>query len=129
MSFWPSDANILLSLVLMNRLPLPWSLKGTHSICFICFIRSHLVLTTCLHINLDRSKEFMRVRKSCNYNFCFFVVCYRCKLAQVNGWGVMVSHRSGETEDTIIADLVVGLCTGQVSSGQTMVDTSISLLL
>ena len=39
----------------------------------------------------------------------------RCKLAQENGWGVMVSHRSGETEDTFIADLVVGLCTGQVS--------------
>ena len=31
------------------------------------------------------------------------------------GWGVMVSHRSGETEDTTIADLVVGLGTGQVS--------------
>ena len=30
------------------------------------------------------------------------------------GWGVMVSHRSGETEDTFIADLVVGLATGQV---------------
>jgi hypothetical protein len=41
----------------------------------------------------------------------------RCKLAQENGWGVMVSHRSGETEDTFIADLVVGLCTGQVSGG------------
>lgn len=39
---------------------------------------------------------------------------HRCKLAQENGWGVMVSHRSGETEDTFIADLVVGLCTGQV---------------
>ena len=26
----------------------------------------------------------------------------------------MVSHRSGETEDTFIADLVVGLCAGQV---------------
>ena len=38
-----------------------------------------------------------------------------CKLSQQNGWGVMVSHRSGETEDTTIADLVVGLCTGQVS--------------
>uniref|UniRef100_A0A8C2XIP4 phosphopyruvate hydratase n=1 Tax=Cyclopterus lumpus TaxID=8103 RepID=A0A8C2XIP4_CYCLU len=33
-----------------------------------------------------------------------------CKMAQSNGWGVMVSHRSGETEDTFIADLVVGLC-------------------
>lgn len=40
-----------------------------------------------------------------------------CKLAQDNGWGVMVSHRSGETEDTFIADLVVGLCTGQIKTG------------
>lgn len=42
-------------------------------------------------------------------------VSVSCKLAQSNGWGVMVSHRSGETEDTFIADLVVGLCTGQVT--------------
>ncbi|NWS13937.1 ENOB enolase, partial [Pachyramphus minor] len=40
-----------------------------------------------------------------------------CKLAQSHGWGVMVSHRSGETEDTFIADLVVGLCTGQIKTG------------
>ena len=40
-----------------------------------------------------------------------------CKLAQGNDWGVMVSHRSGETEDTFIADLVVGLCTGQIKTG------------
>ena len=37
-----------------------------------------------------------------------------CKMSQEAGWGVMVSHRSGETEDNFIADLVVGLCTGQV---------------
>jgi enolase len=40
-----------------------------------------------------------------------------CKMSQDNGWGVMVSHRSGETEDTFIADLVVGLCTGQIKTG------------
>ena len=40
-----------------------------------------------------------------------------CKLAQGAGWGVMVSHRSGETEDTTIADLVVGLRTGQIKTG------------
>ena len=45
----------------------------------------------------------------------------RCRLAQENGWGVMVSHRSGETEDTFIADLVVGLCTGQVSAREPFV--------
>lgn len=40
-----------------------------------------------------------------------------CNLAQSKGWGVMVSHRSGETEDTFIADLVVGLQTGQIKTG------------
>uniref|UniRef100_A0A2K6V1V5 phosphopyruvate hydratase n=1 Tax=Saimiri boliviensis boliviensis TaxID=39432 RepID=A0A2K6V1V5_SAIBB len=39
-----------------------------------------------------------------------------CKLAQSNSLGVMVSHRSGETEDTFIADFV-GLCTGQIKTG------------
>lgn len=37
--------------------------------------------------------------------------------SQKAGWGVMVSHRSGETEDTTIADLVVGLRTGQIKTG------------
>ncbi len=39
------------------------------------------------------------------------------KLAKSAGWNVMVSHRSGETEDTFIADLSVGLGTGQLKSG------------
>ncbi|XP_013772811.1 alpha-enolase [Limulus polyphemus] len=39
------------------------------------------------------------------------------QLAKCNNWGTMVSHRSGETEDTTIADLVVGLCTGQIKTG------------
>ena len=33
------------------------------------------------------------------------------------GWGVMASHRSGETEDSFIADLAVGLSTGQIKTG------------
>ena len=39
------------------------------------------------------------------------------KMAKQAGWGVMTSHRSGETEDTFIADLAVGLSTGQIKSG------------
>merc|ERR1719152_407972 len=39
------------------------------------------------------------------------------KLCKKNGWGVMRSHRSGETEDTTIADIAVGLCTGQIKTG------------
>ncbi len=38
-------------------------------------------------------------------------------LAMANNWGVMVSHRSGETTDPFIAHLVVGLATGQIKSG------------
>jgi enolase len=37
--------------------------------------------------------------------------------AQAAGWGVMTSHRSGETEDTFIADLAVGLATKQIKTG------------
>jgi enolase len=39
------------------------------------------------------------------------------KMAQEAGWTAIVSHRSGETEDTTIADLSVGLGTGQIKSG------------
>jgi len=40
-----------------------------------------------------------------------------CKMCQDKGWGVMVSHRSGETEDVFIADLAVGLRAGQIKTG------------
>jgi enolase len=40
-----------------------------------------------------------------------------CQLSQQAGWGVMMSHRSGETEDHFIADLAVGLCTGEIKTG------------
>ncbi|MFC1846589.1 phosphopyruvate hydratase [Chloroflexota bacterium] len=39
------------------------------------------------------------------------------KTAQQAGWTAVVSHRSGETEDTTIADLAVGLDTGQIKTG------------
>jgi len=38
-------------------------------------------------------------------------------LAYSNGWKVMVSHRSGETEDTFIADLAVGIGCGMIKAG------------
>ena len=40
-----------------------------------------------------------------------------CLDSQAAGWGVMVSHRSGETEDTTIADLAVALNAGQIKTG------------
>jgi enolase len=39
------------------------------------------------------------------------------RLATAHGYTSVVSHRSGETEDTTIADLVVGLGTGQIKTG------------
>jgi enolase len=39
------------------------------------------------------------------------------ELARSAGWRAMVSHRSGETEDTTIADLVVAMGTGQIKTG------------
>ena len=39
------------------------------------------------------------------------------KLAKENGYKTVISHRSGETEDTTIADLAVGLNLGQIKTG------------
>lgn len=39
------------------------------------------------------------------------------ELAKSNGYGVIISHRSGETEDTTIADLAVATNAGQIKSG------------
>jgi len=70
-----------------------------------------------------------RIRKALNENACNALLLKvnqigsiteaieAAMLAQSSGWGVMVSHRSGETEDTFIADLVVGLSAGQIKAG------------
>jgi enolase len=39
------------------------------------------------------------------------------EMARKVGWTAMVSHRSGETGDTFISDLVVGMGTGQIKTG------------
>jgi enolase len=38
-------------------------------------------------------------------------------MAKKAGWAIMTSHRSGETEDSFIADLAVGLSAGQIKTG------------
>jgi enolase len=37
--------------------------------------------------------------------------------AKEAGWGTIISHRSGETEDSSIADLAVGTAAGQIKAG------------
>lgn len=39
------------------------------------------------------------------------------RLAQTNGYGTIISHRSGETEDSIIADISVAVNAGQIKTG------------
>ncbi|KAI3378087.1 hypothetical protein SNEBB_009457 [Seison nebaliae] len=73
--------------------------------------------------NVDRMKTAID-KKACNClllkvnqigSISESIAAYQ--LAKANKWGVMVSHRSGETEDAFIADLVVGLNTGQIKTG------------
>lgn len=39
------------------------------------------------------------------------------KLAKDSQWAVVASHRCGETDDAFLADLSVGLSTGQIKAG------------
>jgi len=39
------------------------------------------------------------------------------EMARGAGWGVVISHRSGETEDTFVADLAVAVNAGQIKTG------------
>ena len=39
------------------------------------------------------------------------------RMTKNNRWNAIVSHRSGETEDTTIADIAVGLNAGQIKTG------------
>ena len=38
-------------------------------------------------------------------------------MARQAGWGAVISHRSGETEDTTIADIAVATGVGQIKTG------------
>jgi len=70
-----------------------------------------------------------RVRKAIELGACNALLCKVNQIgtlteaiaavteAQRAGWAAVVSHRSGETEDTTIADLAVALNTGQIKTG------------
>jgi len=70
-----------------------------------------------------------RVKKAIDLGACNALLCKVNQIGSLTeaiaavqmshraGWGVVVSHRSGETEDATIADLVVALNTGQIKTG------------
>ena len=70
-----------------------------------------------------------RVRKAAELKACNALLCKVNQIGTLSeaiaavdishraGWAVVVSHRSGETEDATIADLAVALNTGQIKTG------------
>jgi len=85
--------------------------------------RVQLVGDDLLVTNTGRIARAIR-EKSCNSLLCkvnqigtLTESIAAVEMAHRAGWTVVVSHRSGETEDATIADLVVGLNTGQIKTG------------
>ena len=73
--------------------------------------------------NVDRIRMAIE-RKLCNSLLCkvnqigtLSEAVQAVEMSHRAGWTSVVSHRSGETEDTTIADLVVALNTGQIKTG------------
>jgi enolase len=70
-----------------------------------------------------------RVQKAIDLGACNSLLCKvnqigslteafaAARLSQIHNWTVVVSHRSGETEDSTIADIVVALNAGQIKTG------------
>ena len=85
--------------------------------------RIQIVGDDLLVTNVERVRKAIRLR-ACNALLCkvnqigtLTEAIAAVQLAQRAGWGVVVSHRSGETEDATIADLAVALNTGQIKTG------------
>lgn len=85
--------------------------------------RVQLVGDDLLVTNTERIKRAI-AEKSCNALLCkvnqigtLTESIAAVEMSHRAGWTAIVSHRSGETEDATIADLVVGLNTGQIKTG------------
>ena len=85
--------------------------------------RIQIVGDDLLVTNIERVRKAIEVR-ACNALLCkvnqigtLSEAIAAVQLAQRSGWAVIVSHRSGETEDATIADLAVALNTGQIKTG------------
>ncbi len=85
--------------------------------------RIQIVGDDLLVTNVERIRRAIRER-SCTALLCkvnqigtLTETIAAVQMAQRAGWGVVVSHRSGETEDATIADLAVALNAGQIKTG------------
>ncbi|HEX3053419.1 MAG TPA: phosphopyruvate hydratase [Aggregatilineaceae bacterium] len=85
--------------------------------------RVQLVGDDLLVTNPERVKKAIE-QKACNSLLCkvnqigtLTEALAASRMSQIHNWTVVVSHRSGETEDATIADIVVGLNAGQIKTG------------
>ncbi len=85
--------------------------------------RVQIVGDDLLVTNVDRIAEAIR-QQLCNSLLCkvnqigtLSEAVAAVDMSRRAGWTAVISHRSGETEDVIIADLVVGLNAGQIKTG------------
>ncbi len=85
--------------------------------------RVQIVGDDLLVTNVERVKRAIK-EKSCNSLLCkvnqigsLTEAMAASELSQRHGWTVVTSHRSGETEDTTIADLSVAMNSGQIKTG------------
>ncbi|MBC7227464.1 MAG: phosphopyruvate hydratase [Thermoflexales bacterium] len=85
--------------------------------------RIQIVGDDLLVTNVERIRQAIR-EGACNALLCkvnqigtLTEAIAAVQLAQRAGWGIIVSHRSGETEDATIADLAVALNVGQIKTG------------
>ena len=85
--------------------------------------RIQIVGDDLLVTNVERVKRAIRER-SCNALLCkvnqigtLTEAMAAVRLSHRHGWTAIVSHRSGETEDSTISDLVVALNAGQIKTG------------
>ncbi len=85
--------------------------------------RVQLVGDDLLVTNPERVKKAIE-QKACNSLLCkvnqigtLTEALAASRMSQIHNWTVVVSHRSGETEDATISDIVVGLNAGQIKTG------------
>jgi len=95
-----------------------WSLLTERVGSHVQIVGDDLLVTNVARI--QRARE----EKACNSLLCkvnqigtLTEAISAVELAHRAGWTSVVSHRSGETEDTTISDLVVALNTGQIKTG------------
>lgn len=112
---WHMEIDIIVLIWFLQILTYCYNLGVRSSVrqltCFNCFFLDKF---TCLKLMLNLISSLPIYQMQVNQIGTVTESIQAALDSKAAGWGVMVSHRSGETEDNFIADLSVGLASGQV---------------